>query len=259
MVANAGDVNEGISLDRGGRLFDNWLQEMQSSNPAVQAPSMENPLWLQRDPAIPNVQSVSDSWRCVTCHQWNYRGIDLLKSDPDADNLLARLAIRRASLPDEAAFADYLYNWIKSGGSMRHNYGSVASGLPDPLGDSEIKDLVLFLQQGVIDTSTYIFNIDGTPVVADLQRGKQIYQGQVLTEVNCESCHGPSGESIPTGGTNAVDIFALANNNPWRFLHKMRFSNTGTPMPSLIGIPGNDITHAIDVLGYAQQSFSARQ
>jgi len=246
------------NLDRGGRLFDNWFVEMRVSDNGVKDPVVENPLWQERDQSVPDVSSLSDSWRCVSCHNWNYRGKDLLSNRVDADNLLVRLKSRRSVYPDDVDLSNYLVTWIKNGIFSRHNYGDTASGLPTVLGDAELQDLAKFLIEGVIDTSDLIENVDGSVITSDPLRGKEIYSGNVLTDVNCITCHGETGEGQPPGSSRTLDIFNVAKDNPWLFLHKTRFSVPNTDMPALSGLPDADIQHALDILGYAQESFSNR-
>jgi len=257
-IASSANINQ-AGLDRGGRLFDNWFREMRISDETVSDPAVENPLWQLRKDSIPDLTSLSDSWRCISCHSWNYKGIDLLAVDPEADNIVNRLALRKANIANEEDLANYFYDWIKNGTSGGyHNYGSPDSGLPTVLGDRELKELALFIMKGVIDTSEYIYNIDGNVINADVTNGQALYNGDLLTDVVCVDCHGVSGENIPPGGGRSVDIFAVANDNPWQFLHKVRFAASGTAMPSLVGLPGTNLQQALDVLAYAQAEFSKR-
>ena len=256
-IASSTTVN-GVGLDRGGRLFDNWFKEMKAADDTVEDPVLANPLWELRNTGIPDTQSLSDSWRCVSCHSWNYKGIDLLSNDTDADNLLFKLLLRQMNNPNQTDLVNYFYDKIKNGFGDLHNYGNPISSLPTVLGDRELKELALFVTQGVIDTSEYIGNIDAKVIGGDVNNGKALYTGLLLEDINCGSCHGESGDSIPPGGNLAIDIFALANTNPWKFLHKVRFASSGTDMPSLIGLPGTNFQQALDVLSFAQEEFAKR-
>jgi len=251
-------TNAGVGLDRGGRLFDNWFKEMKTADNTVEDPVIVNPLWDMRKTGIPDVQSLSDSWRCVSCHNWNYKGIDLLSNDSDADNLLFKLLLRQADFSNQVDLENYIIDKISNGFGDFHNYGSVASGLPTVLGDRELKELALFITQGTIDASEYIGNIDGKVISGDAINGKALYTGNLIKDINCTSCHGVSGESIPVGANPDLDIFALGNANPWKFLHKVRFASSGTEMPSLIGLPGTNLQQALDVLSFAQEEFAKR-
>ncbi|MDX1812827.1 MAG: hypothetical protein R3240_12800, partial [Gammaproteobacteria bacterium] len=239
-------------LERGGRLFDNWFAEMKAVDSNFPDPVVKNPLWETRNPAVPDVQSLSDSWRCVNCHNWTYKGRDILADQPDADNLIVKLKQRSALYPTDEALADYLYNWIKSGTGTVHNYGTAQSGLPGVLGDRELNELVVFLMQGVKDNSTYIYDVDGKVINADPVNGGKIYSGTLYPDVNCESCHGAQGTETPPGSGRTLDIFKLATENSWKFLHKIRFAAPASEMPALEGIPQVSFQDMLDVLGYAQ-------
>jgi hypothetical protein len=60
--------------------------------------------------------------------------------------------------------------------------------------------------------------------------------------------HGEEGKMIDFGGDY---LGSIANDNPWEFLHKVRFGQPRTPMPA-----GRDsgwsTQDAVDVLAYSQ-------
>ena len=53
------------SVTRGGRLYDNWLSEIRERAPGQHHPAYPVDLIGAVDDA--------DSWRCPTCHGWDYR------------------------------------------------------------------------------------------------------------------------------------------------------------------------------------------
>ena len=56
----------------------------------------------------------------------------------------------------------------------------------------------------------------------------------------CDACHGQDGRTVNFDSPESpVYIGTLANDNPWEFLHKVRFAHPGSPMPSfeLLGWP----------------------
>ena len=50
----------------------------------------------------------------------------------------------------------------------------------------------------------------------------------------CASCHGLSGDALNFG--SAMDpeyVGTIAAQDPWKFIHKVRFAHPGSPMPAL--------------------------
>lgn len=262
---------------RGGRLYDKWWAEMQTSMPDVESPLQENPLWvISYEPtSIPTAIRHTETWRCKSCHAWDYKGIGFftngISTSSGADNLIYKIDLRKngAFAGNPTGLQNYIFDWIKNGDpSIGHKYGgSATAALPFPMTDKEIWDLTKFLIKGdgLIETNTRIRengDIDLTNNLVNLVNGEGLFFGSITASVNCSnsSCHGIDGTSL------TPDIFATAsplsiNNltgNPWGFLHKVRFGQPGTAMPSLISnsLPLND---AYDILGYAQKRFIDRQ
>ncbi|MDH3767574.1 MAG: hypothetical protein OES99_03880, partial [Gammaproteobacteria bacterium] len=69
----------------------------------------------------------------------------------------------------------------------------------------------------------------------------------------CAVCHDVDGKRALTTREEGMDgpeyMGTLAQNNPWEFLHKVRFGQPGIPMISLITLPAEDI---VDILTYSQ-------
>lgn len=251
------------NVERGGRLYDTWWMEMQTSDASVQPPSSINPFWDQRDklniadPANP----AQDTWRCITCHAWNYKGIEFYPTDRDVDNLIYKLQLRQGQMTSPEELQEFIFNWIKNGSREIHNFGSEKSGLPSILGERELWDLTRFIIEGTLDTANFIYRTTGelVPLFVDANNGKSLYEGKKEASVNCLSCHGADGRTLPSGAVQAeLDIFAVAKQNPWRFLHKVRFSQPGSSMPAIIGIGVLNDADVRDITGYAQKVFDIR-
>jgi len=250
------------NVERGGRLYDTWWMEMQTSDPSVQPPNSTNPFWDQRDklniadPADP----VQDTWRCITCHAWNYKGIEFYPADRDVDNLIYKLQLRQGQMPNSEELQNFIFNWIKNGSREIHNFGSEKSGLPSILGERELWDLTRFIIEGTLNTANYIYRTTGELVpLFDANNGKSLYEGKKEPSVDCLSCHGADGRTLPSDAVQTeLDIFAVAKQNPWRFLHKVRFSQPGSSMPAIIGIGVLNEADVIDITGYAQKAFDIR-
>jgi len=254
---------------RGGRLYDKWWMEMQATDDTVRNPIAMNPLWATKDATVSDFpdtwlanKQIESSWRCKTCHAWNYKGIGFNVGEPD--NLINKIALRQVTFPDAIDLQNYLYNWIKNGlGNADHKFGEVLPAIPSALGERELWDLVRFLLDGgVIDTSSNI--VVGIAIGVDTDNGLGLYVGSKSNFSGCIACHGSDGKTSPPidqgGSGDALDIFTIAasGGNPWEYLHKVRFGQPGTSMPAIFGTGSLTDQDAFDLLGYGQQQFNAR-
>jgi len=129
------------------------------------------------------------------------------------------------------------------------------------LTDADIWDLVKFMFEGAINTDTYIYETFKTVKgpYRNPTNGQGLYFGTVDPAINCASCHAEDGRGIVGKDTETVDIFALANGNPWEFLHKTRFGQPNAPMPAFLDPSADHSTiHGLHVLDFSQQEFLKR-
>ena len=109
-----------------------------------------------------------------------------------------------------------------------------------------MQDLVDFLKEYIIDDTKHI-NYDTKEAIA-----ANVVSGKALYSQTCRGCHGSDDKRINFGSEEEPEyVGTLASGNPWETLHKIRFGNPGTSMPSAIA-GGWSIQNMIDVLGYAQ-------
>jgi len=260
---------------RGGRLYDNWLKELQADKD-INVPSIMNPLWEARSVDIEDfpstwleTQKIMASWRCQSCHAWDYKGIGYVSGAPDtkgADNLLYKIKLRRniTFVNKDAELKQFLYHWIKTGLGTAHNFGETSDYMPSSLTDEDLWDLIKFLlEEGVIDTGTNISS-SGEVLDGDIANGKALYVGTLDGDINCVACHGTDGAALMPEGQgasgNVLDIIQIssANNNPWKLLHKIRFGEPGTSMPAMLNTNSLSNSDAFDILAYMQQQYNAR-
>ncbi len=212
---------------RGGLLWDRWWKV----NGAPQ-PSGTHPLYPPGGP-----QSGSATFRCKECHGWDYKGVDGAYGTPGGSHYTGIPGVFGTTLTTSD-----LKDIIKTT-SVPNGHGFEAYGLSD----SDIDDLVAFIETAMIDTDLYV-DAQGA-FLGDPVQGKVNYD--VLG--SCAACHGSEGTAI--NFRTPVDpewVGTIAADNPWELLHKIRFGNPGTSMPSWIAGGGSD-QGAADIGAYAQQ------
>ncbi|MEW6180459.1 MAG: c-type cytochrome [Chloroflexota bacterium] len=213
-------------LVRGAQLYDDWTQ-LGGTTP----PQGSHPIWSRQ---TTNTRSGVETWRCVSCHGWDYQGKDGAFSA--GANYTGFPGVYQAqSLPLEELKA------ILSGGKdPQHDFSAYLS-------DEDLTALAVFLREGVIDDNRFIDRVSLKPIGGDLQNGKTLY------EQGCASCHGADGQTITfryEGQT--VSLGTLAVQDPWRFLHRTRFGTARAPEMTIGLNLGWSPQEGRDVLLYAQ-------
>ncbi len=199
---------------RGGKLYDNWQEEL-----AVDVPADLNPQWAA---ASAGDISIEKSYRCRTCHGWDYNGANgfpgiMADAGRDPHEILAILKGSTDPAHDYSAFMD----------------------------DQALADLSLFVSEGVMDTSAVI--VDGIPVNGNADNGKTLFDD------NCVECHGPQALAINFHPDNAPEYPAtIANEDPLELLAKLRYGQPGMdemPVGLDLGWTNQDFA---DVTAYLQ-------
>lgn len=128
---------------------------------------------------------------------------------------------------------------MKGSTNSSHDFSEV-------LGDEHIEHLVDFLMNGLIDEALFIDYDTKQPFTFDLGHG----EGHFSTV--CSLCHGTDGKTLNFGDLADPEYLGtVAVGNPWETIHKIRFGQPGSPMPSAL-VSGWDIQMVLDVLAYAQ-------
>jgi thiosulfate dehydrogenase len=199
-------------VSAGALLYDNWWVAKGSAAPTT------------THPAYPSTgQSGSDTWRCKECHGWDYQGAE--GAYATGSHFTGIPGVFGARVDS----SETIGNQIKSGAN--HDFSAVLS-------DQEIGNLVAFIKEGTINMNDHI-NFSNKTAMGNATTG------QALWSQNCEACHGADGR-----GTSA-DVGALAADNPWEVLHKIRWGHPGTSMPSMV-VNGLTTQQQVDILAYAQ-------
>ncbi|MGB7292258.1 MAG: c-type cytochrome [Thermodesulfobacteriota bacterium] len=251
-----GNPFNNADLIRGGLLYDQYWtvtggEEPDDTNPTY--PSETNAMVFP-----PDGRMGSQTWRCKECHGWDYLGNEGLYAFPnshwtDIEGLLQvadNLRLLESGNSDLAPFAqengeltpEELFDIIKFG------IPGLMTGYEGQLSDDDIWDLVRFLKLGLIDDRDLVVydtegKIDVIPPV-DLENGASLFNSV------CALCHGVDGEGLEAFGTEGVSLHDLVEENPVEFIHKVRFGNPGTAMPSAIN-NGWSLDDIKDVVAYA--------
>ncbi|MDP3878966.1 MAG: c-type cytochrome [Dehalococcoidales bacterium] len=215
------------TLALGGKLYDNWIKTAQ-----VETPEGNSPLWASQ---TTNTRTGRDTWRCKECHGWDYKGKDGAYSKGSHFTGFPGVSAAAATKTE----AD-LAGALKGSTNPNHDFSAY-------LNDGQISALAAFLKVGaVIDETQYIDYTTKAPKSADAAKGKQLYDS------NCVACHGADGKMLNFGSTEDPEYLGtIALDNPWEFIHKVRFGQPGTGMPS--GVEQQwSIQDIIDILAHSQ-------
>lgn len=190
---------------RGGLLYDNWW--LVSGAPA---PTGTHPLYPDF-----GQQAGSTTFRCKECHGWDYKGADGAYGAGSHFTGIRGVA-------DTTLGPQEIFDLLKADPSIvagGHKMGAFG------MSDRDLWDVVKMTLTGVIDTDDDIAQ-DGS-FFGDPFLGAARYSD------HCSSCHGGDGQYLNFG--TALDpeyVGSVANQNPWEFLHKIRFGHPASSMPS---------------------------
>ncbi|MFQ6052960.1 MAG: c-type cytochrome, partial [Candidatus Bathyarchaeia archaeon] len=210
-------------LVEGGKLYDKWWRVASGAS----EPTEDHPLWSLQST---NTRSGSTTWRCKECHGWDYRGEDgAYGSGSHYTGFPGVYDARTKSVYE-------VMDILKGKKNSDHDFSEV-------MDDNSLAKLAKFIAGGgVIDLRQYIDYDTKEPIGGDAEHGKELYDS------TCATCHGLDGRQIKFGDEV---VGTIANDNPWEFLHKVRFGQPGTSMPAGADI-GWSIQDAVDVLAYSQ-------
>ena len=213
------------AVSRGGLLYDKWWKVTGADEPAT-----DQPLWAAQ---TTNTRSGDDTWRCKECHGWDYQGKDGAYGSGSHFTGFPGVLAAQGKTAEELAAA------LQGATNADHDFSSV-------LDEASINDLVVFLKEGPTDLRAYVDYDTKTAKNADLAQGDSHFSNV------CASCHGSDGTALNWGDEQEPEyVGTLANDNPWEFLHKVRFGHPGSPMPSAVDM-GWSAQDATNVLAFAQ-------
>lgn len=208
---------------RGARLYDNWFEELD-----VQPPAGDMPLWASQ---TTNTRSGPDTWRCVSCHGWDYQGKD--GAFGSGSNFTGFPGVFPA-LNNDPALA------IAGSADPGHDF-------TEWLSSADIAALAAFVQSGTLDDNQFIEPVSRKVLNGNIDNGKAKYESV------CAACHGADGTAMVFRMEGQdVTLGTLAVTDPWRFLHRTRFGTAAAPdMPIGLSLEWT-AQDGRDVLLYAQ-------
>jgi thiosulfate dehydrogenase len=178
-----------------------------------------------------NERSGADTWRCKECHGWDYKGVDGAYGSGSHMTGFAGIFSNAGGSPAEILLA------MSGSTNPDHDFSTVMS-------EQDLIDISLFVSQLQVDTDSFV--AEDKSALGNAANGEESY-GEV-----CALCHGPDGETINFHSFDDPEyVRTIAVDNPWEFIHKVRFGQPGSPMPSAI-INGWTDADVANVLAYAQ-------
>ncbi|GAB4505585.1 MAG: hypothetical protein Fur0043_25810 [Anaerolineales bacterium] len=193
-------------LVEGAQLYDKWYAAL-----GTDAPQGNMPLWSRQSS---NTRSGAETWRCVECHGWDYKGAQGAYASGSHATGFPGLLEAASKMNAEEIVAR-----LKGSQEGQHDFSPY-------IPDSAMQKIAVFLKEGLIDDSEYINPLSLKVIDGNTTHGKELYTA------TCVTCHGADGTQI-IFRTEGVDetLADVANRDPFRFLHRTRFGVAGTEMP----------------------------
>jgi len=196
-------LSQEASVARGARLYEDWAHESREREPVLPNPEFKTKT-VRVEPA--------DTWRCVTCHGWDYKGMHGITG------------IRKRDGTDSAEVVALLK-------SVPHSY----SGL---LHESDLMDLANFVTRGQVDMEPLILSARQLGAA-----GAAAFENIFAT--TCANCHGLDG-----GRKRGIrQLGETARTQPSKVLHVVLNGHAGGNMPALRAF---GTSMAVGMLAYAR-------
>ncbi len=186
------------SLSRGGQLYDKWFKVIKAEKPKT-----THPAW----PAANTKKKGNTTWRCKSCHGWDYMGKDGAYASGSYKTGIKGINGMKGADPAKIVAI------IKD---KTHGF----AGMMD---EKDFQDLALFVSKGQEDMDKYIDRASKMPKGGDAARG------EVYFNTICAQCHAKDG-SLPKDMDKTL---AKQMGNPWEVMHKILEGQPGEQMPAL--------------------------
>ncbi|MDH3472202.1 MAG: cytochrome c [Rhodospirillales bacterium] len=205
-------------LASGARLYDNWINALDADKP-----ESTHPAW----PASNTKKEGAVTWRCKSCHGWDYNGKDGAYAKGSYQTGIK--GVRASVGKDPAEIAKIVRGPV---------HGITEQMIPD----DALMRLATFVSRGQVDMAAFV--AADKSVKGNAARGAAVFQNV------CASCHGFDGTALNWGDDEEPGYVGTeAQANPWEVLHKIRAGHPGVEMVSLMAFRIED---AVDVLAYAR-------
>jgi thiosulfate dehydrogenase len=210
-AADETEVGATFLVSLGGKLYDDLWTVLDQTAPAGANPAF---------PAT-NLYSSRDSWRCVSCHGWDYSGVEI-----DSTRFPSLQSLQGL---DPFAIAERIRN-------PKHPFPS------DQVSELTLTLLGAFISEGQYE-SNWFFNADGR-ASGDSVAGQAIFEGA------CINCHQIDGRRYLNGERGDKSSLGwVIRNRPLQATHKIMNGVPGAEMLSLRFLADTQIA---DLLAYLQ-------
>jgi mono/diheme cytochrome c family protein len=223
---------DSYALAEGGRIYDNWPLELGKEAPNSTHPGYNDYKGKKRG---------AETWRCKACHGWDYEGaMGAYGKGAHYTGTKGITAYRGATIDEVVAVLR----------NDNHAFDRV-------LTEEQLKKVAVFVGQGLLNMRAFI-RLNGSKVSGDATKGRLTYQEQ------CTLCHGSSGKARNLSQSRSQKLYMgdVANDNPWKVMHKIRFGHPGKfytnkydeegrprmNMPAMLGVI--PLEGQIDLLAY---------
>lgn len=209
------------SMVRGGRLYDNWYQEIRAAAPTRSHPAYPSSGRYAKAPKA--------NWRCKECHGWDYQGRDGAYSE--GRHFTGITGIRGMAGAEPRKIVAVLQN-------DTHRYRGELSYRAS-MSERDFQDLATFVSKGQVDMEQFIDR--ATKKAKGDDRRREAYYRTI-----CASCHGIDGKQVST----LRPLGEVARANPWRALHTILNGHPEVQMTPLRVL--DDPSVVSDILAYIQ-------
>lgn len=217
-VPEQNGVGEVFILSLGGKLYDNLFVMTETPKPE------------KANPAYPGYVSAESlgSWRCVSCHGWDYSGAEGERGRVAGKSKAFR-SLRGLADSDPAEIASKIKG-------APHSYDLKA------LPANVVELLALFISIGQYDRAK-VMTAEGK-AVGSATAGQAVFEGA------CSNCHQLDGRAYLRGEKgDRSSLGWLSRNRPEQVVHKIMNGFPGTDMLAMRFL---DTSHIADLLAYLQ-------